>query len=251
MTMAVGFLCRDGVVIGADRQVTGANYTFPECKLISFSWANGHGILAYSGGRDTFMNFASELGSRVPDSLTMQKSDVKKLLKDCLTASLQKKETFLTIFGFWIEGKSPSLIMSNTERRIVDVADCEVIGYGDSPLTRSLLGRFRDVPHSITVHQARIYAVNFISQAKKYDGQYVGDGIDVYSVDHSGDTGERCVRVLDAGQTGTWETQIQLMNYWMDVLFSHTTNKDDPVSMQQFMERVKQFREWAGGGSEH
>jgi hypothetical protein len=68
-----------------------------------------------------------------------------------------------------------------------------------------LLGTFKDVPHNVTVHQARIYAVYFISQVKRYDGQFVGGGIDVYSIDYSGDGEKRCVRVLDAGQTGKWK----------------------------------------------
>lgn len=97
----------------------------------------------------------------------------------------------------------------------------------------------------MTVHQGLIYAVYFISQAKKYDGQYVGDGIDVYSIDHSGDGGQRCVRVLDAGRTGEFEQQINLVQYWMDALFSKLTNKDAPVVMDQFMERINQFRAWA------
>jgi hypothetical protein len=94
------------------------------------------------------------------------------------------------------------------------------------------------------VHQAQIYAVHFISQAKKYDGQYVGGGIDVYSIDMSGQRGERCVRVLDAGITPEWEEKTNLIRYWMDVLFSQLTNKDSPVSVEQFNERMVQFREW-------
>lgn len=61
-------------------------------------------------------------------------------------------------------------------------ASCEVIGYADSPLARSLLGRFKNLPH-VSVQQARIYAVDFISQAKKYDGQYVGGDINLYSIE--------------------------------------------------------------------
>jgi len=250
--MAVGFVCRDGVVIGADRQVTGQNYTFPECKLISFRWANGHGILAYSGNRDTFINFSSELGSRLPDTAEMRGQSMKTLLKDCIEATLQKKEQFLTLMGFWIDGESPCMVMSTPQKRIVEVADCEVIGIADSPLSRSLLGRIRDTAViRISVHQARIYAVDFVSQAKKYDGQFVGDGIDVYAVTRGNRIpGALDTLVVDAAQTPAWEEQIRIMHHWQDVLFYRLTEKQVPVSMDQFMERLRDFRAWAAPNEE-
>ncbi len=139
--MAVGFLCRDGVVIAADTQVTGANYTFPECKFINFEWNNGSGILAYSGSRDAFIAFASELRSQLSDEVDLTDQEIKSVLRDCLKASIDKKETLLTIIGYWIDGsRFPSMVMSSTTQRVVDVMDCEAIGYADSPLTRSLMG---------------------------------------------------------------------------------------------------------------
>ena len=246
VTMAVGFACKDGIVIGADRQVTGRNYTFPECKLDSIKWANGHGIYAYSGDHDTYKVSQKEVWTRfVAPSTNLSHEDVERTLKECLQASLGAKESFFTLFGYWIEGMFPTLLMSIGTKRVTIVKECEVIGYGDSPLARHLLGRFRDVPHYVTVHQARIYAVSFIAEAKKYDGQYVGGGTDVFSVDKSGDSGNRCVRILDAGQTGEWEKQIGLVNYWWDVLFSKLTDKDNRVAAEQFDERIKQFRAWA------
>ncbi len=244
MTMAVGFLCRDGVVIGADRQVTGQNYTFPECKLSTVKWKNGHGIMAYSGNHDTYRDLEPEMHARFTPATTITRSGVKPLLKDALAAVLKKKEEFYTLFGFMVDNEFQCLLQSIKTDRIVEVDEVEVIGYGDSPLARFLLGTFKDVPHGVSVHQARIYAVYFISQAKKYDGQFVGGPIDVYSVDTSGQSGERCVRVLDAGRTPQWEEQTNLIRYWMDVLFSKLTDKDNPVSVEQFNERMNQFRDW-------
>jgi hypothetical protein len=145
--------------------------------------------------------------------------------------------------GFWLEGdRGPYLVISNKDRKVVGVPECEVIGYADSPLARSLLGRFRDVPHAVSVHQATMYAVDFISQAKKYDGQYVGDGIDVYSISATGPEGKLCVRVQDPGRSDAIEKEIHSVHYWMDVLFSKLTDKEQPVSLDQFMERIRQFR---------
>ncbi len=243
VTMAIGFLCRDGVVIGADRQITGNHYTFPECKIITFRWANGEGILAYSGNRDTFIAFAAELATRVTNDLHMQIQDVKQLLKDCLEATLQKKEIFMTIFGFWIDNQ-PWMIMSNSTRRVIDVPGCEVIGYGDSALARSLLGRMRSSVHiQVSVQQARIYAVDFISQAKKYDGEFVGGGTDVYSITYD-EQGQRTTYVMDPAGTSTWEQEIELMHYWQDALFGNLTDADRPLYLDQFMERLRRFRAW-------
>lgn len=243
--MAVGFLCKDGIVIGADRQVTGQNYTFPECKLSTVNWKNGRGIMAYSGNHDTYRDLEPEIHARFNRSVTIGREEVKPLLKDALSAVLRKKEEFYTLFGFMVEGEFQSLLQSIKTDRVVDVDECEVIGYGDSPLARFLLGTFKDVPHGVSVHQARIYAVYFISQAKKYDGQFVGGGIDVYSVDKSGQEGSLCTRILDAGQSGRYEEQTNLVRYWMDVLFSKLTDNESKVSMDQFMERIEQFRKWA------
>lgn len=244
MTMAVGFVCKDGIVIGADRQVTGANYTFPECKLKSLKWKNGHGIFGYSGNRDTYHDFLNEIWARFTPDAALTHDDVKRLIKETLKATeLARKEQFFSLFGFWLDGERPDLFMSNAQR-VVSVTECEVIGYADSPLARFFLGKFFDVLHFVTVHQARIYAVYFISEVKKYDGQYVGGGIDVYSIDMSGQNGERCVRVLDAGRTTEWEQQTNLIHYWWDVLFSQLTNKDNPVLLDQFNERMGQFRAW-------
>ena len=243
MTMAVGFVCRDGLVIGADRQVTGTNYTFPERKLRSAKWQNGHAISAYSGNHDTFLDFFSELGVSLPDDATLTHKDIARLLKECASKVLAKKEQFFTLFGYWLDGERPQLLMT-TPSRVLNITQCEVIGYADSPLARSLLGRFKAVPGLVSVNQARFYAVRFISEAKQYDGQYVGDGIDVFSIDQSGDNEERCVRVLDAGQTVLWEEQLRVITYWMDILFRQLTETEYDFSINEFSNKLPEFRKW-------
>src|SRR5947209_8578307 len=241
MTVGVGFLCHDGVVIGSDRQITGGRATFPECKVSSVKWKNGHGIFSWAGDHDTSKDLKREIRLRFTRDTVISGLDIRQTLKECLQASVRKRDDFQTLFGFWIDGEPHSMLLSNGADRVVDVQECEVIGYGDSPLTRSLRGAFLDMPMSISVQQARIYAVHFVSQAKKYDGQFVGDGIDVYSVDCSGENGQRCIKVLDAGQTGAWETNINQMRYWFDLLFARATDKDMPMDdrVEEFMEKLK------------
>jgi hypothetical protein len=255
--MAVGFLCRDGVVIGADRQVTGANYTFPECKLTNPRWKNGDGILAYSGDRDTFLNFADEIGVRIPHDGEFNDQALNRILKECLGAlALKEDESFFTLFGYWLDGKGkqPSLLMSHSSglnTRIVGVPQCEVIGYADSPLTRFLLGRLRDLQLGywttsqvgITTGQAMVYATYFISLAKKYDGQFVGDGIDLYSISRSSDSGPRCIFFLDSPRSSEREEEINFFQYNMDLLFHRLSGSgsDLDVAMKEFSKGVKRF----------
>src|SRR5882672_8217471 len=130
-----------------------------------------------------------------------------------------------------LDGMYPILLMS-AGKKITTVNECEVIGRGDSPLSRFLLGTFKDQPHSVSVMQASIYAVSFIAEAKKYDGQYVGGGTDVYVLERNNGNAQRGqIQIADAGQTHDWEQQIAVMNYWMDALFSHVTDKNNPVLM--------------------
>ncbi|MGA3333597.1 MAG: hypothetical protein ABSC62_05475 [Terracidiphilus sp.] len=249
MTMAVGFLRPDGVVIGADRQITGANYTFPERKIESFHWQNGAGVLAYSGDRDVFRDFLANMYGAFGQNVTRQENEVRPLIKQCLDAlHLKKNDVFLTLFGYLLRDRPPRLVLSNSRQRVVSAGLCEVIGYGDSPLSRSFLGRYLDVPLIGGIKQASIYAVDFISQAKRYDGQYVGDGIDVFSIDRSGVDGTESVHVLDAGRTGQWENRIATARYWLDVFFNELSNTENPmINVEMFKQRMGDFRQWAGG----
>jgi hypothetical protein len=261
VTMVVGFLCRDGVVIGADTQVTGANYTFPECKLKNFEWANGSGILGYSGNRDMFLSFAKELDVRASEDTNLTEQGIRDVFRDCLEAVKEKKEVLLIMAGCWVDGaRFPFLVSSTTTRRIVDVTNSEVIGYADSPLARYLLGRFRGLCHSVSVQQARIYAVDFISQAKKYDGQYVGGDIVLYSIeDHdpgrlwpsvpsgSGITREGKHTRMIMVRSDTWDREISIMNDAFDEFFCALINPVQQPSLNSLSGQIKMFRSWATG----
>ncbi|MGD0416188.1 MAG: hypothetical protein ABSA80_12590 [Terriglobales bacterium] len=257
MTMVVGFLCRDGVVIGADTQVTGANYTFPECKLLNFEWHNGSGILGYAGDRDLFKSFSRDLLSSIHDGATLNDDDIRATLIDCLAALKARKDALLIMAGYWIDGsRFPSLVNSTSSQKLVDVADCEVIGYADSPLARYLLGRFRELPR-VTVQQARLYAVDFIAQAKKYDGNFVGGDINLYSIeDHDCEIWPRATsgaaivreckytRMITSGMD-EWEREIGQLNSALDQYVFDLTNRDQELSPAKLSGPVKVFRSWA------
>jgi hypothetical protein len=261
VTMVVGFLCRDGVVIGADTQVTGANYTFPECKLKNFEWANGSGIIGYSGSRDMFWAFAKELDARVSEDANLTEQEIRNVLKDCLEITKDKKEALLIMVGYWVDGaRFPVLVSSTTTRRIVDIANADVIGYADSPLARYLLGRFKALPDRVSVQQARIYAVDFIAQAKKYDGQFVGGDTVLYSIEHhdfrqlwpstpagSGIIREGKFTQMIAIREDTWDREISIINDAFDAFFCALIDPNKQPSLNSMSGRIKMFRSWATG----
>jgi hypothetical protein len=254
--MVVGFLCRDGVVIGADTQINGANYTFPECKLLNFEWKNGSAILGYSGDRDLFTSFSRDLLLSIRDDMSLDDGALRGILADCLGALKGKKDALLVMAGYWIDGsRFPSLVHSTTTRTIVDAAHCEVIGYADSPLARSLLGRVKDLPR-VTVQQARLYAVDFIAQAKKYDGKYVGGETNLYSIEDDNSllwprvggtaiTREgKSTRMITSGMD-EWERNINQMNSALDLYFFELTDREQDLSPSRLSGPAKMFRLWA------
>lgn len=249
MTMAIGFLCTDGVVIGADRQITGANYTFPDCKILGFNWENGAGAWAFSGNFDLQKEFAHEVYSVFKFGETIQEEEVPKKWRECLDAvQFSQDDPLLTIFGFLTSAGVPRLFMSNREKRVLPVGRAEVIGYGDSPLARSLLGGYYDVSFAPTAEQAHYYAIEFISQAKKYDGQYVGGGTDVFAVKRSPLPSGSLVTVLDAGRTAEWEQRIELARYWMNIFFNEMIDVNgNMTNIARFQTRMEEFRKWVGG----
>jgi hypothetical protein len=109
VTMAVGFICKDGLVIAADRQITGANYTFQECKLHTINWMNGRGLWTYAGSCDTAKLYWQELESRLNLKTKVTRAELQGTLKEVLSASVKKKENFNTLLGAWTEGEDKVL----------------------------------------------------------------------------------------------------------------------------------------------
>ena len=240
--MAVAFRCKDGIVIGADRQVTSENiYTFPECKLREAAWKNGRAIWAYSGLTQTAQEFQKRMELQFTPERSISEPEIRNLLRDALKGLLGKSEQFSTLFGACLIGNDyPTLLVTNGVGSITDVRECEIIGWGDTPLARYLWGTFIDVNRIVTMGQARIYAVWFIALAKKYSGQYVGGPADVYSVDPD------AVRVLDGVESTPWEKEILLMEYKTSVAFSHLTDRSIPIekAIETYAEAAKRFRDW-------
>lgn len=215
MTMCVGFMCRDGVVLGSDRQMTiPGSHTFSECKLHSMAWVKGRAIWGYSGSPDTAKRLYKELESSLSTFCGVARSELREHLESALKTTLGKKEEFYSLFGARAEGDWKPLLLMSDGVKAVEVEKCEIIGHGDSSVTRYLRGKFLRFPSFPTVGQAIAHAIYFVAQAKKYQGQFVGGGTDVYLID-----ADRRTKVMDVPSTDAWEKELDLIEFRTDALF--------------------------------
>ena len=235
MTLVAGFLCHDGIVLAADRQMTSTTYTFPDVKLNSLRWVKGRAIWGYSGNLDTANRLEREFQSEFGQFSQVSRHDLSSFIEKALKKALKRREHFYTLFGAAIEGEQPCLFVSDG-KRVAPVSRCEIIG-SDSSSIRYLRGLFlRSL--STSVNRATVFAIYLLSQAKKYDGQWIGGGTDICLIDSTG-----YVKVMDAPQTQTWEGELDIVQSWTVNLFSFLSDPD--ISPEWIDRRFKEFREKA------
>lgn len=248
MTIALGFLCPDGVVIGADRRISGQALTFAESKILPFGWGNGKAVIGYSGNRDTWVLLQEQIGKTFPKSLSVDADGLRSRLKLALRSSVGKKEAFCTLCGYWIDESGYGLVKTDGDS-IVPVPSSEVIGWGNSALSRYLIHQYESTLFYTSVRQAIIYAVNFISQAERFDGQYIGNGMEVYSLQRIAGLGPTSegrvgIKVLPPSGAEEYQRKIDEMNHWMGVLFGQMTDRERPLNLDQFIGAIERFRLW-------
>jgi len=234
VTICVGVRCKDGLLIAADRQMTSPSYTFHECKLHSLKWKNGRAVWGFTAKNADILNiFWPKLEERFATDAVITRGEIADALKEVLSATLSKKEHFATLFGAWTDGEN-SILLHSEGTIVMETGPWEIIGYGDSPLSRYLRGMFLKCPNR-TVFQASMMAIYLVRQAKTYDGQYVGGGTDVYMIDEN-----HCTRVIDVAQTDILEKEMQRIEVITMALFA--TLSDSASSSDWIERRYKEFR---------
>jgi hypothetical protein len=218
--MAAGFVCRDGLVIAADRQFTSDFHTYQECKLRELHWNNGLAIWGYSGSPDTARRVNDELVKRFNRDTTVIRADIERTLASALKdASIEKKEFWAILFGAWTEMEEP-ILFSSSATKVLIVPRCEVIGWGDSPLARYLRGLYLRMGQ-LSVWQTSVLGMYFVLQGKTYDGKYVGGPTDVFIIDKN-----RKRREIAIANSRVWETALEAMDQQIASLFSVFTDAD-------------------------
>lgn len=223
MTICVGFDCRDGLVVAADRQQTFlGSHTFQECKLRSTKWKNGRAIWGYSGNYDTAKTVWEKVDERFALSQTVTQAEVKSALSEVLAGSLKETDEFYVLFGAWTEGEDKALFLSSGTD-VMYAGRCEIIGAGDSSLSRFFRGLYLTAIPAPSVWQAAIAAIYFVNQEKKYNGQYVGGGTDVFMAIGSA---QELVRVMAPEHCEPWEKQMDELEWRFVELLTGVTSKN-------------------------
>jgi 20S proteasome alpha/beta subunit len=184
MTIGVGFLCTDGVVLCADRQITGAaGYKFEESKIF---WSGGEPfalIFSYAGDPDA----ANVMFHRTATALREGTTKPKTLLQNKLQAVVEeifddKTATGLeTLVGIVLEHSPPILFKTKNKKVVEGFAEC--IGSGDGSALRYLCN-FLLKGHT-DVKQAQILGSYIVSVANRYvDG--CSGGPDVMILNENG-----------------------------------------------------------------
>jgi hypothetical protein len=239
VTMAAGFICRDGLVITADRQFTSDLHTYQECKLRDLRWCNGLAIWGYAGSPETARRVSEELTKRFNQNTTVLRTEIQNILLSILDGILKKKEVFGMLFGAWTDGED-RILLSASGPGVSVVPRCEVIGWGDSPLARYLRGLYLRMGQ-LSVWQASVLGMYFILQGKTYDGKYIGGPTDVFIIDKN-----RKRREIEVGSSRAWETVLETMDQQVANLFSVFTDADVSEidrhqAMSEFFGRVDMF----------
>jgi len=165
MTIALGFICPDGVVLATDRRISGGGtLTFGETKTTQTRWKNGCAVISYAGHRDSWLSFCTALSRCLGPNTEADESAFHSVLTQLLRALPKTKEGIALLCGYWMS-EGPRLVKVDSSG-VVPIQSSEVIGWGNSPLARYLLQRYENSPFR-SVAQARIYGVNFISQASR------------------------------------------------------------------------------------
>jgi len=194
MTIGIGFLCSDGVVICADRQMTGAGFKFEDSKIYIFYAGESVFAFTYAGDPDAArMMLEKSKEALYPVMARASEFEnfgnfVSKALEPVFR-DRQSKEVQSLIGG--VAYNEPFLI--KTKGTKVVSASADYIGFGDSSVLRYVCDLL--LPSEFNVSEAQILASYLVSVAGRYV-QYCGDTPDHAVI--------RNDRTLVTGTSGPW-----------------------------------------------
>ena len=171
MTVVLGTICEDGLVIAADREVSGdGGVKFYEKKIFTFPTVNADIVLGYSGIPDVMRGLERDLRSRL-EGQTKSSADIERDLRQALEKVIAKndKSQFWTLCGF-CEGGTYRLLKTY-QRDVFPVPVWDCIGLADnSSLIRYLAAIFLEPSVHLPLFRAVPICNYMVAQAKKYVG---------------------------------------------------------------------------------
>lgn len=187
VTIGIGFSCSDGIVLCADRQMTGAGgFKFEQSKISGGGRDHWMILFTYAGDPDAAKVMLRKTCRQITAEMRKAKSDFKTIQAEKARAALEKifadKHTkgLQTLIGIRFDTSECYLFKTN-ERKVVE-GFTEYIGGGDSSALRYLCdflftGQVRD----FTVDEASVIGSYIVSVANRYiDG--CSGGPDVTSI---------------------------------------------------------------------
>lgn len=175
VTIGVGFSCSDGVVLCADRQITGEGYKFEESKIFSIQRNDYYTfIFSYAGDPDAARVMFEKTRDGMREITSSNDMSVKDRVKRALEQIFTDKSTkgLQTLIGV-VSGGEHFLI--KTKEKMVVEGFTEYIGAGDSSALRYLCGFL--LHHHLTVSEALIFGSYIVSVAGRYV-EFCSEGCD-------------------------------------------------------------------------
>lgn len=171
MTIGIGFLCEDGIVLCADNQITWpGSHKYYECKLYPHSMAGWLVVMTFSGSPELMKSFngkfrdsmalmaAPHTAIKIQDNVETILSVYDVLISDPMQLNL--------LCGIVIPGKEFKLL--KTEGQIVrEVSRFEYVGVGDSSVLRYLSPLLTQT-RGYTISQAFNLGTYLTLQARRY-----------------------------------------------------------------------------------
>ncbi len=210
MTIALGFACEDGIVLGADTQLTASgSHKGYACKLFadgSSTWSAAVTYAGYTSFVDSFNDRFQEEISNAEKQWTVTPALVRDVITSILrTFDASDSDSTELLCGISLAGKNQRLF--KTKGTLVsEVKDHAYIGVGDSSVIRYILPLI--ARHGIQdAQQACLVATYLIRAAKMYiDG--CGGDTDIWMLKPSGE------RVVWGGHTAAVEDQLAMAEYF-------------------------------------
>ncbi len=205
MTIGVGFRCSNGLVVCADREITGGGgFKYEESKITTLEMENLSIVYTYAGDPDAskmMFDKAKEAlwrelnGSEFDDLEGMSQQILERVFRDRQTKGLS---TIWEILAF-----SQHFLIKTKETKVVKGFPAEQIGFGDSSVLRYVCDFLLPSGH-LNASEARILGGYIVSVASRYV-QFCGGDTDTAVLFSTGQ--------LVRSTGGPWPNQKQRYEY--------------------------------------
>jgi len=189
MTIAIGMLCSDGIVLAADRQLTREDgHKYQEQKIFPIDGGDWKAVLTYSGSPD----FVKEVQQKLVSSLNREEIKVDcRAIRDALEEILnglgrQYGDVGTDLLVAAYGNQEVPQLMKFDGKAIHGTHGFNCLGVGDSSLI-SFLSEALYRPE-LTVQQGIRLAVYLVSKANRYIDK-CGGGPDIATLGHQGRIG--------------------------------------------------------------